>query len=103
MLYKSFLIVHFVILSIFSFSTGLAYPIPISASGGSNLKLMGRVVTYFNHGAAIAPWFTASVFLRDSDELPITRAERFHHRLTQLHQPKKMGTAMHTPVTTADE
>ncbi|KAF8801861.1 hypothetical protein BYT27DRAFT_6778603 [Phlegmacium glaucopus] len=102
MSYKSFLIftVNFVILGIVS---GLARPIPISTSGSSNLRLMGRGVTYFNHDVAITSSFPASNFLRDPDELPITREERFHHQLTQSHQRMQMGTVTHTPVTAADE
>lgn len=75
MLCKSF-VLHFVILSIVAFSTGLAIPIPISASD-SNHNLMGRVVNYVRLN-------TPPVSLRDLDDLNISRKKRFHYRLNQF-------------------
>lgn len=69
----SFLILT-VLFFIFSFSTGLAHPIPDSTSqaGRRNLMLMGRAVHYAERDVAMTP--------RDSDE-QVTRGERFRHRL----------------------
>ena len=81
---KHFFLIFAVLFLIFSFSTVLAHPI-VSTSGPRNLMLMGRAVHYSEHDVAIAPP------LKDSDELSITRAQRFRHRL--VHQQRmQMGT-----------
>lgn len=92
MLCKSF-VLHFVILSIVAFSTGLAIPTSISPSD-SNHNLMGRAVNYVRPN-------TSPISVRDSDDLDLSRRERFHYRLDQLR--RWMGTTIRTPATPVDE
>ena len=84
---KFFFLIFIVLFLIFSFSTSLAYPIPISTtSDRRNLMLMGRVVKYSKRDVAMP----VTPSHRDSDE-PTTRAQRFRHRLIQQ-QRMQMGT-----------
>ena len=72
---KYFFLIFTVIFLIFSFSTGLAHPIPDSSTlGRRNLMLMGRAVHYSGSERDVA------MTPRNSDEV-VTRAERFRRLL----------------------